>query len=513
VRCIGRRSSFQIATSSLRRHSNGGPSRSLRLGAAALAVVALAALTGFGSARKTGAADWPLPNLDLASTRALKESPIDRGNVGKLHVAWRFRFEIRPAESGVFTATPVVAGGLVFVQDMKSNVFALDLETGKLRWRRSFGYTNPGPNGLAVVGGRVYGATDTTVFALTADSGRLLWTQRLVGPTAQFVDVAPQVAHGAVYMSTIGLPRNGRGVLYAIDARTGKVSWKLSTIKGRWAIPSEAGGGGAWFPPSVDGHDVYWGTANPYPYGGTRRHPNGAAYAGRALYTDSLLAVDARTGALSWHDQVTAHDVRDHDFQLSPILGSIRGRPAIFGSGKGGIVIAWDRATHRRIWQTRVGVHRNDSGPLPAHRVSVCPGLLGGVETPMAYTEGRLFLPVIDLCTRASAYGYEPLDRVDVGRGTSEVVALDATTGKPVWTRRLRQPDFGCATAADGVLFTSTFDGTVYALDTRTGTTLWKTSMRAGINACPALASHWLLVGAGMPRRRGDVLELAGFTT
>src|SRR5262249_23704916 len=62
----------------------------------------------------------------------------------------------------------------------------------------------------------------------------------------------------------------------------------------------------------------YWGIANPYPYGGTRAHPNGAAYAGPALYTDSLLALSTRSGSLLWHAQVTPPDVRDYDFHLPP---------------------------------------------------------------------------------------------------------------------------------------------------------------------------------------------------
>ena len=48
--------------------------------------------------------------------------------------------------------------------------------------------------------------------------------------------------------------------------------------------------------------------------------PNGAAYRGPALYTDSLLAFDGRTGGLRWFDQVTPHDVRDYDFAVPPIL-------------------------------------------------------------------------------------------------------------------------------------------------------------------------------------------------
>lgn len=477
-----------------------------------LILVAAATLAGCGG--KGRSSDWPRPNLDLDSTRAQVSSGIERGNVGSLHVAWRFRFPAPPGESGAFTATPVVAGDVVYIQDMRSNVFALDLKTGKLLWRRLFDASNPGPDGVAVGDGRIYGATDSSAFALDAATGRPLWRHFLVTTTARYVDMAPQVASGLVYVSTLGYPPNGRGVLYALDARTGRIRWSRDTIKGAWRVPGEAGGGGAWQTPSVTGDDVFWGTANPLPYGGTKAHPNGGAYAGPALYTDSLLDVDAYTGALRWYDQVTRHDVRDFDFELPPILGSVHGRKVVMAAGKAGIVIAWDRQTHRRIWQTEVGAHRNDRGPLPSHPVSVCPGLLGGVLTPMAYADGNVYVPVVDLCMRASAYGYEDLAKVDIAsRGTGSLVALDAETGRRVWTRKLPQPDFGCATVADGVVFTATFDGTVYALDTRSGAVVWKRRMRAGINSCPSLASNWLLVGAGVPRKDGSMLELAAFTT
>jgi outer membrane protein assembly factor BamB len=447
------------------------------------------------------AGGWPLANHDLSSTRADPASSIGRGNVGALHEVWRFRFPTRSGESGVFTATPVTSGGVIFVEDMQSNVFALDAGTGKLRWRHRFDNTNPGPNGVVVSGGRVYGATDTSAFALSAATGTLLWRRLLVTPAERFVDVAPQVDGGRVYLSTIGLPPNGHGALYALAASTGSVIWRRSTIERPWPVPQEAGGGGAWYPPSVDGETVYWGTANPYPYGGSKQRPNGGAFAGPALFTDSLMALRKDTGRLSWYDQVTPHDVRDYDFQLSPVLATIERRPLVFGAGKAGIVIAWDRATHRRVWTRKVGVHRADSGPLPAHRTTVCPGLLGGVETPMAYASGTLFVPVVDLCMRGGSTGYESLGKVDVARrARGELVALDAATGALRWRRALPHAPFGCATVADGVVFTSTFDGTVLALDTRTGAPLWQRGTGAGINACPALTGSMLLVGAGVPR-------------
>jgi alcohol dehydrogenase (cytochrome c) len=175
-------------------------------------------------------------------------------------------------------------------------------------------------------------------------------------------------------------------------------------------------------------------------------------------------------------------------------------------------VIAWDRVTHRRLWQTTVGVHRNDSGPLPRQAVSVCPGLLGGVETPIASDGSQIYVPVVDLCMKGSSVGYEDLAHVDVSaRGRGELVALDAATGHTVWTDRFPQADFGCATVTGGVVFTSTYDGRLYGLDTKTGKTLWTASATAGINACPSLAANTLLVGAGVDVGKGDVPELTAY--
>jgi outer membrane protein assembly factor BamB len=468
---------------------------------------ALALLAAGCGGHPAGGRDWPLPNRDLGSSRAQPGSGIDRGNVARLRPLWRFRFRITPRESGVFTATPIVRGGTVYLQDMESNVYALAVASGHLQWRHRFGAGNPGPNGLAIDAGYIYGATDSTAFALAAGSGRLVWQRRLLGPTESFVDTAPQVAHGLVYLSTAGYTPGTRGALYALDARSGALRWRFDTIEGPWRYPQEAGGGGAWYPPSVDERGrVYWGTANPTPWGGTPRRPNGGSYPGPVPYTDSLLALDGGSGRLLWHDQVTPHDIRDHDFQLPPLLAS----GLVIGAGKSGVVIAWDPRSHRRVWQTPVGVHRNDSGPLPRHRVSVCPGLLGGVETPMASSGGRVFVPLVELCSAGSATGFAPLASMNPATGHGELVALGVRDGRTLWTRRLPQPDFGCATVADGVVFTSTFDGTLYGLDVRDGAILWTSRLPAGSNACPSLGGGLLLVGAGVPRP-GGVLELVAY--
>ena len=353
-------------------------------------------LCGCGGSDADGT--WQLPNADLAGTRAAVGSPVDVGNAARLEVRWRYALTAAPTSSGIFASTPVADRTTVYVQDLQSNVFALDRSTGSLRWEHRYGARNDGPNGLAVEGGRVYGATDTDAFALSATTGEELWRRHLTSATEQFVDVAPVVWESLVFVSTVGYAPRGRGAIYALDAATGTVRWKFDTIEESWRYPLEAGGGGLWYPVSVDARGrLYAGNSNPSPWGGTPKRPNGGAFPGPALYTDSLIVLDAKTGRLLWYDQVTPHDIRDYDFQATPILATVAGADLVFGAGKAGRVIAWDRATQRRRWTAVLGLHRNDLGPLPRHRVTVCPGLLGGVETPMAYSKGRLFVPVVDL--------------------------------------------------------------------------------------------------------------------
>jgi len=433
---------------------------------------------------------WPTANGDPSSRRATESGlgPAPR-------VAWRFRLPRSATSFGAITANPVIADGTVYVQDSASAVYALDAHTGALRWRHAEAAPNDGPNGVAVDRTRVYGATDTTAFALDAATGESLWSHRLVDPLEQFVAIAPVFDRGRVYVSTQGFPPGGRGAIYALDARTGKVVWRFDTIARPWPTP-DAGGGGAWYAVSVDEHgNVYAGIANPGPWGGSKALPNGAAFRGRALYTDSLVVLAGDTGKLLWADQVTRHDVRDYDFQDSPVLAG----SSVFGAGKAGRVVAWDRGTHARIWSRAVGTHRHDLGSLPRRETTVCPGHLGGVLTPMAYAHDLLFVPVVELCSRESSITTPNAFARNPAQGRGVLYALDAATGKTVWRRQLPSAPFGCATVAGDAVVVPTYDGRVSAYSLTHGTPTFRTRLRDGINACPAVGNGLLVVAAGAP--------------
>src|SRR6185312_6311730 len=130
--------------------------------------------------------------------------------------------------------------------------------------------------------------------------GKVLWTRRVIDHGSR-IDIAPAVAGGHVYVGTTAQLPGSRGALVALDARTGRVVWRRSTIVGAWAHPRLASGGGVWWTPTVDRRGDLWaGTANPLPWGGTPGLPNGGAYAGPARHTDSLLQLAPANGRLRW---------------------------------------------------------------------------------------------------------------------------------------------------------------------------------------------------------------------
>src|SRR5580765_4029518 len=114
----------------------------------AVATTVVGLLSGCGS--HDAETTWKLPNGGLAGTRAAASSKIDADNVANLEARWRFRLTAAPTFSGIFASTPVADAETVYVQDLRSNVYALDRTDGTLRWAHRYQFLNEGPNGLAI---------------------------------------------------------------------------------------------------------------------------------------------------------------------------------------------------------------------------------------------------------------------------------------------------------------------------------------------------------------------------
>ena len=488
---------------------------------AAVATAAIVAWTGGSSAADdaagqpppewaANAGSWPAHNYDLANTRDTSQSPINSQNVASLKVKWRFAIKGTSA-FGAIATSPIIINGTVYFQDLNSNVYALDRDTGKLVWEHKFNKPDEGPNGVAYGYGRLYGATSSDAFALDPQTGKQIWTHKLPRNKNEGIDMTPQLYDNTVVFSTVpGNPSsfyagNGDGIVWALDAATGKTKWKFNTISDGAKLfgnPKVNSGGGLWYPPAVDSQGrVFISVANPGPLYGTPEFPDGSSRPGPNLYTNSIVALNGQTGKKIWFRQAIRHDLRDYDLMIPAILttlpvGGVQ-TEVVLVAGKMGKAFAYRASDGKHLWSRSVGKHKNDTGQLSRKPETIFPGDTGGVETPMALAANRLFVPWVDFPAKASASGLSGGFATNFKDGRGGIAALDAANGKVLWQNKLPFENFGGATVANDVVFTSDYSGTVYGFDTQTGKTLWTAKAPAGINSFPAIDGDTVLVGAG----------------
>jgi outer membrane protein assembly factor BamB len=468
------------------------------------------------------AAGWTQPDADLASTRYVT-SAITSANVSKLGVAWTMPLTMNTTTShtdGAYAATPVIVNGVVYVQDLDSNVYAISLATGKVLWTRDYDSANGGPDGVNVAGGVVYAATATSAVALDAATGAQLWSRTLIGNDHEGIAMAPGFDHGTVYVSTV--PANvttvygagGQGILWALNAKTGAPEWSWNQDQNLWGNPGVNSGAGLWYTPSFDAQgNIYLGIANPAPIFGTTSYPLGSSRPGPNLYTDSVVKLSP-AGKLLWYYQLTPHDLYDWDLQNPPVLTTANGQPVVIDGGKAGIMIELDAQTGKLLWQLPVGGHsgHEDDGVLTEHATptshdplpaNYClePSLYGGMLTELASNGSTTFAAVNDWALAASPTGFTGSVASQVKAFYSaggEMVAVNQDTGTVIWDTPLPSMLFGAATVTNDVVFTTTFKGYLYALDATTGAILFSTPMSSLTNAPVAVDGDYVIAGAGL---------------
>jgi alcohol dehydrogenase (cytochrome c) len=476
----------------------------------------------------TTAAGWTLPGGNLQNTRDVASS-INSSNVSTLGVAWCVPIE-STGEAGAagvtdgYSTTPIVVNGVVYTQDMESNVMAIKLATGKVLWTHNYSTPNGGPDGVNVARDVVYAATNHAAVALSAATGKQLWSRTLIGNNHEGIDMAPGYRDGTVYVSTVPVnPTVGtylgraKGILWALNARTGAPEWSWDEVQNLWGNPAINSGGGLWDPPSFDAQgNIYVGIANPGPIGEggwPSGYPWGTSRPGPDLYTDSVVKLSP-AGKLLWYYQLTPHDLYDWDLQNSPVLTTAHGQPVVIDGGKAGILIELNAQTGKLIWKLPVGVHTghdNDgritenatptsSIPLPA-KFTLEPGAFGGVETQLATNGSTVFAAVNDLGFPMTVKGVAESGKAfeaSIGKATGEMVAVSQDTGKVIWDDKLPSSPYGAAAVTNDVVFTTTYSGYLYAFNAATGTILLKTPMSSGSNAPVAIDGDYVIAGAGV---------------
>jgi outer membrane protein assembly factor BamB len=488
-------------------------------------VVVVVLVAGSSSSESSSLTGSGYPNVDTSNTRYVG-GPIDSSNVATLATAWTLPITTK-SEYGSYSSAPIISGGAIFSQDLDSNVQAIDLKTGKVIWTKTYESPDQGPNGLVVQGGRVYGATTNAAFALDEKTGKQLWSVTLARNEHEGIDMAPGYHDGIVYVSTV--PGNttqfykgeGVGILWALEARTGRKLWHFDTVpENLWSSENVDinTGGGLWYAPAFDEHGyMYVGTGNPGPFPGTKQFPWGTSRPGPDLYTDSIVKLNATTGQVKWYYQLIPHDLYDHDLQDPPILATVGGKQVVLAAGKGGFVIALDAETGKLLWKRSVGTHNgHDNDNLYALKgeysklktpETVYPGLLGGVIAPMATDGSTVFVPVVNhsvtITSQSETEEQSPLE--------GEIVALEVATGAVKWTQKLPSAAFGATTAVNDLVFVTSFNGKLFAFNDSNGSVAWEAALPAGSNTGVSVSGDTVVAPAGIATESGQTPEIVAF--
>ena len=476
---------------------------------------------------------------------------VNTANVGKLVPVWSFSFggeKQRGQES-----QPLVHNGRMFVTASYSRIYALDVKTGRKLWK----YEHRLPEGImpccdvvnrgaALYDNLVIFATlDAQLVALNADSGEVVWKERIDDYAAGYsASAAPLIAGGLLLTGVSGGEFGVVGRVEARDPRTGKMVWSRPTVEGhmgyKWdaagnksenGISGSAGGswpgdlwktGGAatWLGGTYNAKTglAYFGTGNPAPWNSHLRK-------GDNLFSCATVAIDIKTGQIVWHYQTTPNDGWDFDGvnefvtydEGGKVLGGKADRNGFFYviDAKNGKLENAFPFVKKITWATGIDLKTGRPNFVPENRpgdptalpdslkgksVFAAPSFLGGKnQMPMAYSpQTRLFY------VPANEWGMEIWNEpVSYKKGAAylgsgftiktlsdgpigALRAMDPKTGKTVWEVPNNAPLWGgVLTTGGNLVFWGTPEGFIQAADAKTGKLLWKFQTGSGVVAPP----------------------------
>jgi alcohol dehydrogenase (cytochrome c) len=474
---------------------------------------------------------------------------LTKNNVSNLRLAWVAQLRQFDRELQV---SPIVADGVMFVSESRDGVVALDAKTGEVLWA----YKRQVPDGLplccgmpnrgvAVLGQTVFVATiDSFLVALDANTGKQRWIVKVADYRDGYTMTGAPLALGdRVVVGVAGGEFGIRGFLAAFDPADGRQLWKFHTVPG----PGEAGhdtwtgnawktgGAPTWTVGAYDPQEdvIYWGTGNPSPDFQASERP------GDNLFSNSVVAIEAKTGRLRWFYQFTPADEHDWDANQQPILAEIdwqgQKRAAVLWANRNAFFYALDRKSGEFLFakpfvkQTwNLGF---DAKGRPLVAGSARPSASGDVVWPAIMAATNWWPPSYDAsrqlvfipCSDAAGIYFQS-EGVEYKRGerflgsaashyaqnlpsTAYVKAVDARTGDVRWQTVLASGSENFVWTVGGVL--STKSGVIFAgyrdffhaFDADTGKELWKVNLGARVAGSPisflAEGRQYIAVAAG----------------
>jgi quinohemoprotein ethanol dehydrogenase len=540
--------------------------------------------------------EWLTYGGNLFNQRYSSLTQINAGNVAELKGAWTYHIGAM-SDATSFESSPIVSGGVMYLTGPQSQVYALDAKSGSELWKfvpdyggtQIAGVTGAAAlplccgqvnRGIALGDGRVYVAQlDAKLTALDAKTGSQLWSVQVADPRAGYSEtMAPLFYNGMVIVGISGAEYEIRGHVTAYDAASGTQMWRFFTIPApgefgndTWPAGTDMwqfGGGSMWQTPAVDPDLglLYIAVGNPSP------DLDGTIRAGDNLFTESIVALDVKTGQRKWHYQTVHHDIWDYDAISPGVLFdvTINGKDVkgIGHAGKTGWVYLLDRDNGQPL----VGIDEKQVPQIRAQNTAATqPFPIGDSFVPQActadignYPTGGIFTPFRDdpilICPGAnggaewSPSSYSPqthmiyvcgIDQPQVwtakpdkieqgtlrlgsafvtppgGQTAGTFTAIDVRTNRKVWQANWDQMCIGGSLAtAGGLVFAGEGNGNFDAYDARTGDRLWQFQTGAGANG-PAMTyeidgQQYVAVASGgnfqLNFPRGDTLWVFSLT-
>jgi alcohol dehydrogenase (cytochrome c) len=465
----------------------------------------------------TSQRDWTTYHGDAGGNRYTTLTQIDKGNVARLAPRWVFPM---PNVNTVET-TPIVIDGVMYISSA-NEVYALDAGSGRQIWH----YQQPRTKGLAgnaaggfnrgvaISGERLFLLTDHAhMIAINRFTGELLWDTEMADWRENYNGTsAPLVVGNLVVSGTAGGDEGVRGFVAAYETDTGREAWRFWTVP----EPGEPGsetwqgtltehrGGAAWmtgtYDPQLD--LVYWPTGNPgLDFNGDERQ-------GDNLYTDSVVALEARTGRLRWHFQFTPHDIHDWDAQETPVLLDTdwQGTPRrlLIQANRNGFFYVLDRTNGELLLARQFLKNLNWAKGIDAKgrpilneleedangETYVCPGFQGGTNwfsTSFNPGTGLYYFQALERCNLFTKRDQEwQPGRSFMGGSarpapgetfTKSLRAVDIRTGEVAWDLVQGSgpvtASAGVISTASGLVFFGENSGSFMAADTASGKVLW----------------------------------------
>jgi quinoprotein glucose dehydrogenase len=360
-----------------------------------------------GAAPLVRSGDWPAYGHDSGGGRFSPLTQITPDNVARLQVAWTYHMNptpgVKQARVPFSTTTPLVAGGILYLGTPFGRVVALDATTGGQMWAYQLpGRDQPAARGLSYWPGDrthapriIFGTIQGRIIALEAGTGapaRGFGSDGVIQTkTPEIMNGLPGASYGysgpAVIYGNLAIigshvqespSRGAAGDVRAWNVVTGKLAWTFHSIPrpgekfhDTWEGDSwkQRSGVNVWNQLTVDARR---GIAY-LPFAAPTFDRYGGDHKGANLFSDSLVAVDARTGKYLWHFQLVHHDIWDFDLDTPPVLLDVKkdGKviPAVAAMNKSALLFLLNRVTGEPIF----GVTETPVPPSPVASEAASP--------------------------------------------------------------------------------------------------------------------------------------------